>query len=456
MSREETESLAAKIERIGSPVRMLRDTPHSPFKMQYPPVHSNWHEEQSAVYKTAVIFDQSHHMTDVYFKGPDVTRLLSESGTNSFATYGRNRAKQLTVCNDDGYLIGTAVLFGLADDEANLVGPAGAANWVQYRAETGGYDVEVTRDERTHDNTGRRLVYRYEIAGPNAMQVLEKVARTSFDGVPFFHMTEFSIGARQVRGLIHTVIGLPGKESRGMEIFGPIEEGEAVLDALMSAGEEFGLVRAGGIAYYTDSMLTGYPAQPTPAIYSGDKTQAYREWLPGDWYEGKLSVGGSFASGSVEDYYVTPYDFGYGHLVKFDHDFVGREALEQVARQPHRKKVWLIWDREDVVRVWGSSLFDETDRAKYLDTPLGRYARVQCDVVLAGDRPIGISTMCAYTVNVRSWFSIAFIDEADVREGAEVALLWGEENGGTAKRNVEPHSQTAIRATMRTERPSVL
>ena len=457
MSSRGVESLAQKIERIGSPVRMLRDSPHGPFKMQYPPVHSNWQQEQQAVYESAVLFDQSHHMTDVYFKGPDVTRLLSESGTNSFATYGRNRAKQLTICNDDGYLIGTAVLFGLEEFEASLVGPAGAANWVQFRAETGGYDVEVTRDERTHDNAGRRLLYRYEIAGPNAMETIEKVSGRSFDDVGFFQMTEFSIGTMQVRALIHTVIGLPGRDSRGMEIFGPAAEGEAILDAILTAGEEFGLVRAGGLAYYTDSMLTGYPAQPTPAIFSGDKTRAYREWLPGDWYEGKLSVGGSFASENVDDYYVTPYDFGYGHLVKFDHEFVGREALAQMADQPHRQKVWLIWDRDEVMRVIASSLFDdEQNRAKFLDTPLGRYARVHCDTVLVGDKQIGISTVCAYTTNIRSWFSVAFIDPADVRDGSEVEIVWGEENGGTAKRNVEPHKQTTIRATMKTERPSVI
>jgi vanillate/3-O-methylgallate O-demethylase len=457
MGATTNESLAMRIERYGSPIRMLRDAPHSPFKMQYPAVHSNWQDEQRAVYETAVLFDQSHHMTDVYFKGPDVTRLLSESGTNSFATYGRNRAKQLTVCNDRGYMIGTAVLFALADEEASLVGPAGAANWVQYRAQTGGYDVEVTRDERTHDNPGKRRVFRYEIAGPHAMRIMEKVSGESFDDIPFFRLSQFSIAGSSVNALVHTVVGLPGKDSRGMEIFGPLENGPAVIDAVLQAGEEFGLVRAGGITYYTDSMLTGYPAQPTPAIFTGDTTASYRDWLPGDWYEGKLSVGGSFASEDVEDYYVTPYDFGYGHLVKFDHDFVGREALETLASEPHRKKVWLMWNREDVVRVWASALFDEPkNRAKYLDTPIGRYARVQCDAVLIGDRPVGISTVCAYTTNLREWFSVAFIEEADVRDGAEVTVLWGEENGGTAKRNVEPHSQTTIRATMLTERPSVV
>lgn len=447
-----SENLETKLARVGSPVKMLRDSPHGPFKSHYPAAYSNWQEEQRAVFDSAVLFDQSHHMTDVSFEGPDVTRLLSDCGTNSFATYGRDKAKHLVVCTSDGHMVGTAVLFGLEENKASLVGPAGAANWVQYQAETGGYDVEVVRDERTQDNTRGRRLYRYEIGGPHAWSVLEKVNDGPLPDVKFFNMTELNVGGRRVRGLFHTVVGKPGSDSKGMEIFGPIEEGPAVLDALLKAGEEFGLVRAGGLTYYSTSQETGYPAQPIPAIFTGAAFKAYREWLPGDGYEGKLSLGGSFASDHIEDYYVTPYTFGYGHLVRFDHDFIGRQALERFAQEPKRTKVWLRWNEQDVARIYASSLFDGDKRAKYLDTPVGRYARVQCDSVLSGDRQVGISTMCAYTVNSGSWFSVGFVDEADAQDGSEVEILWGEENGGTGKLNVEPHAQTRVRATLRTTR----
>lgn len=448
-----SENLEEKIQRIGSPARMLRDSPSGPFKSPYPIVHSNWQDEQEAWTKTAVLFDQSHHMTDVYFRGPDVVRLLSATATNSFTTYGRDRAKHFVACNEDGRMIGTAVLFGLEDDEANLVGPAAAANWVQYQAEVGGYDVEVVRDERTADNPGRRLTYRYEIEGPLAPAILDKANGGPIEPVPFFRMTELRIAGRRVRALSHTMAGVPGAETTGMEIWGPVDEGPAVLDALMAAGEEFGLVRGGTLAYYTGSIESGYQAQPTPAIYTGERTKPYREWLPGGGYEGKLSIGGSFHSDDIEDYYVTPFDFGYGHLVKFDHDFIGRSALEELAREPHRRKVWLRWNAEDVTRVYASSLFGGESRTKYLDTPLARYARVQADAVHVGDRPVGISTLCGYTVNVQSWMSVAFIDEAAAQDGADVTILWGEENGGTAKQTVERHVQTTIRATVSTRPP---
>ena len=73
---------------------------------------------------------------------------------------------------------------------------------------------------------------------------------------------------------------------------------------------------------------------PLPAVYSGDSLKAYREWLPATGYEASASIGGSFVSSNIDDYYFTPWDLGYGHLVKFDHDFIGRESLEAMADEP--------------------------------------------------------------------------------------------------------------------------
>ena len=66
------------------------------------------------------------------------------------------------------------------------------------------------------------------------------------------------------------------------------------------------------------------------------------------------SLGGSFYSNDITDYYLTPYDLGYGPFVKFDHDFVGRAALEKMATSQKRKKVTLVWNGDDIARVFGS------------------------------------------------------------------------------------------------------
>lgn len=452
-AQQPPESLEAKLALAGDVVRMLRDSPSNRFKFDYPDVYTNWQDEQRGWTRTATLFDQSHHMTDVYFTGPDVDRLLAETGTNSFKTWAPDKAKHFVACTHEGRMIGTAVLFGLAPGKVNVVGPTATANWLQYRAETGGYDVEVMRDERTADQPpgGKRRTFRFEIEGPHTAKILEKLNGAPLEPVRFFGMTRFSIAGRPVRALAHTMAGTPGSESIGYEIWGPVEDGDACWDALLQAGEEFGMVVGGALAYYSGGVESGYAAQPTPAIYSAPELKAYREWLPGNGYEAKLSIGGSYKSDAIEDYYVSPFQFGYDHLVKFDHDFVGRPALEKLAKQPRRKKVWLRWRNEDVQRIYASSLFDGEHRAKYLETPLARYARVELDSVLVDGRPAGISTLRAYTVNVGSWLSIGFLDEETAVDGTEVTIIWGEESGGTAKRSVEHHVQTEVRATVHTQ-----
>ena len=446
------ETLESRLTKWVSPIEMLRNGPSRRFRFPYPDQYTTWQDEQTAWRKSAVFFDQSHHMTDVYLKGPDVRRLLERTATNSFRTFGRDKAKHMVVCNDDGNMIGTCVLFGLEHDEVNLVGPVGAANWVQYQAEIGGYDVEVRRDERSSGWAAQdhRLTYRYEIEGPHAWSVLEKAVGEAIARVPFFAMTDFTISGHRVRALSHTMAGAPGADSMGLEIFGPAADGPAVRDAILAAGDEYDLVMGGALAYYTGGAESGYAGQPTPAIYTGTDLKAYREWLPADGYEGGLSLGGSYRSASVEDYYVSPYEFGYDHLVKFDHDFIGREALQQAATRPGRTKVWLRWNDDDVARVYASSLFDRDRRAKYLDTPLARYSRVHTDAVLVDDQHVGISTHGAYTVNIGSWMSVGFVDEEHAKDGTEVSILWGEESGGTAKLTVEEHAQATIRAMVST------
>ena len=60
---------------------------------------SNWRDEQVAWRETAALFDQSHHMTDLYVEGPDVDRLFSHLGVNTFENFAVDKAKQFVACN---------------------------------------------------------------------------------------------------------------------------------------------------------------------------------------------------------------------------------------------------------------------------------------------------------------------------------------------------------------------
>jgi vanillate/3-O-methylgallate O-demethylase len=172
--------------------------------------------------------------------------------------------------------------------------------------------------------------------------------------------------------------------------------------------------------------------------------KTYREWLPADWYEATGSLGGSFYSDDIEDYYLTPHELGYWPFVKFDHDFVGREALEEMGEEPRRRKVTLAWNGEDVADAIGT-LFRRGDAAKYIDFPLSNYATWPYDRVLKDGEMVGVSSFSGYSYNERSYLSLAMIDP-EIELGSEVTLVWGEEGGGSSKPVVERHVQTELRA----------
>ena len=148
-------------------------------------------------------------MTDMYVEGPDALKVLSMLGVNSFKNFGPSKAKQFVACNYDGYVIGDVILFHLEQNRFNLVGRPSVHNWVQYHCETGGYDVKLERDERTVARPGPivRKAYRYQVQGPNALKVIEKVTGKPVPDVKFFNMTDFQIAGRRVRALRHGMVG---------------------------------------------------------------------------------------------------------------------------------------------------------------------------------------------------------------------------------------------------------
>jgi vanillate/3-O-methylgallate O-demethylase len=435
-----SESLAAALARAGSPVELLRNLSFPPSTFPVKPEFTNWRSEQRSWVETCALLDQSHHMTDLFISGPDALRLLSDIGVNTFANFGVGKAKQFVAVNPEGYLIGDAILFHLEEELFDLVGHPMVIDWVTFHLERGDYDATVERDDNSAVRaSGPPRLYRYELQGPTAAALIEQVSAAPLPDVKFFNMAEFTIAGRRVHGLRHGMAGQPG-----FELFGPWKDADAVLSALLEAGEDHGLVRVGAKAYSTANLESGWVPAPMAALFSDDPLmQEYREWLP---VEKVGSIGGSLTSTDIRDYYLTPYDVGYGKSVKFDHEFIGREALERMAGTPSRTKVTLVWNADDVTAAIGS-LYQPGPGAKYIDMPKARYATHHEDAVVKDGRPAGVSLDCGYLANERVMVSLAVLDSEYADPGTEVTVVWGEQPV-SAKPAVEEHRQVEIRATV--------
>ena len=443
------QTLQQKLDSVGNVVDFLRNQQTGP--NVYPGVpaeYSNWRNEQAAWAKTAVLFNQSYHMVELYVRGPDAFALLEYLAINSFKNFAVNKAKQFVPVTPDGYVIGDVILFYLAENEFSLVGRAPAIEWVEFHAQYpkpdgSKWNVTVERDERTalrSDN--KRKNYRFQLQGPNAMKILGIAMGETPPDLKFFSMAHINIAGKDVIALRHGMAGQPG-----YELFGPWADYDVVHGALVEAGKNDGLTLVGGRAYSSNTLESGWLPSPLPAFYTGDSQMMkdFRAWASENSYGGKASIGGSYVPDSIEGYYLTPWDIGYGHIVKFDHEFVGREALERMAGETHKTKVTLALDPEDVMRVTSSN-YTKGDRAKYMEFPSAVYSMHPFDAVKADGKVIGVSTWIGYSSNEGAMLSLAMIDPAYAEFGREVTLVWGEPNGGTRKPTVEPHVQTEIKA----------
>lgn len=433
------ESLQEALDRSSGPVELLRNAAVPAVPFTGVPVYSNWQSEQRAWRESVALLDLSHHMNDLFISGPDAMRLLSDFGVNTFEGFVVDRAKHFVAVNHDGYSIGDNILFYLADQQFDLVGQPFAIDWIAFNAEHGGYDVDIERDPTTVFRGGLPpRLFRYELQGPLALPLVEALVGGPVPAIKFFSMGHMTIAGIGVRALRHGMAG-----QLGFEFFGPWEDGAAVLDAILDAGEGFDLRRVGAKAYSTANLESGWMPALVPGIFTGEAMAPYREWLP---LSSVGSIGGSFASDDITDYYVTPFDLGYRKIVSYDHDFVGRDRLKELADEVRRERVTLVWDSGHVERALGTIVHDELT-SKYIEVPKARYATHQYDMVMANGGLAGFSTDCGFLANERSFVSLATIDAELSEPGTEVSVVWGEEPN-SAKPLVEPHRQVEIPATV--------
>jgi len=412
-----------------------------------PAEFTNWRREQRAWREAAVLYDQSHHMVNLLIKGPAALRLISDTGINSVASFPVDRAKQFVPTTPGGHVIGDGILFHLEEDHFVFVGRNPVGNWLRFQAETGGYDVEIDFDDRSpsrpYGKPVSRKYWRFQIQGPNAWPVIEKLNGGKVEEVKFFHMDHMELAGERVRTLRHGMAGAPG-----LELWGPYASYEKVRDTILEAGREFGLEPVGSRAYSSNTLESGWIPSPLPGIYTGEELRPYREWLGADSYEAMNALAGSFVSDDIEDYYLNPWELGYGSFVKFDHDFIGRDALQRIDAGSQRKKVTLAWNPEDVAKIFASMFEPEGQDYQVFDLPNANYGSSNYDSVLGPDGShIGVSMFTGYSANERKALSLATI-EPGVEIGTEVRVLWGEPDGGSRKTTVQPHRQIEVRAVV--------
>ncbi|PDS40557.1 aminomethyltransferase [Rhizobium anhuiense] len=433
-------NLESIVNDAGGPVKLLRGSNIGPYTFPViPPEFTNWRDEVRSWKDSVALLELSYHMTELHLRGPDAVKFLSTLATNKFDSFPVLRGKQLVLAGHDGYMIGDAIVFREEEEFLRIVGAPFANDWVQYNAEISGMNVTAVRDDNFSIRSGTRDVFRIQIQGPNALPLVREVSDGTLPDIKFFNIGEFQIAGHAVRALRHGMAGEPG-----YEIYGPWDIQHEIRAAFAEVGQKYGMRKIGAMAYSTTAQESGWMPMPLPAIYHSAEMKPYREWLNQYFLESVASLGGSFLSDKIEDYYVDPVEVGYKSLIDFNHDFIGKEALRERVANPKRKKVTLEWNNDDVMACMNSSLIDPDNGGMFMKLPNPMYATFQSDAIMKGDKRVGISQWLAYSANANRVISLSLVDIEHAEPGTEVTVLWGEPN--SQRLPVGTHQLREIRA----------
>lgn len=405
-------SLQDGIDRAGSPARLLWKPNAPPFKVPViEPEYVGWREEQAAWRQGVTLSDLSHHMSDLFLEGPDATRLLAAVSANDYESFAIGQAKQFVPVTAEGHIVTDGILMRDGPDQYVLSGVPAAQSWVRYHAQKAGYDVRTVVDPDSGIRKGGDpVLFRYQIQGPRAPELLDRAFGGPIPKTKFFHSTPVTLAGKTFRAFRHGMAG-----QIGYEFIGPWQDGAIVKDALMGAGKAVGVVHVGGLAYATNGIESGWIPTPTPGIYTAPELADYRRFLSLYSFEGQKPLHGTFFSDNIEDFYVSPYELGYTKSIAFNHDFIGRAALEKAKDRVMRTKVTLVFNVDDVREVFGANPGFILSYARY---------RIHADSALAG-----MTFYTAWIDPVGTILSLALVDRQYAAPGTPVTLVWGEHPG---------------------------
>src|ERR1700744_867224 len=283
-------SLQDGIEAAGSPMKLLWQQNPKPWNPEnIEPEYAGWQAEQHAWHDAVSLSDVSHYMFDTFIEGPDAIRLLRDVSANNYENFVIGQAKQFIPVTGGGNIITDGILARTGEQSFILTGIPAAQNWVKFHGETGGYDVTFSTDPATAFRGGAApRLFRYQVQGPQARELVETVFGGPLPPSKFFHSVPVALDGRAFSPLRHNMAG-----QDGFEFIGPWEHAAFVKDTLLAAGQKFGLVHVGALAYASASVESGWIPAPIPAIYTDPALEAYRRWLPLFGIEGQRPINGS-------------------------------------------------------------------------------------------------------------------------------------------------------------------
>ena len=261
-------------------------------------------EEHHTVRRAAGMFDVSH-MGEFRVRGPQALPLIQRVCSNDASKLAPGKAQYSCLPNQDGGIVDDLLVYMLAEDDYLLVVNASNIekdwNWIQ-QFNTEGADMQNVSDEMSL----------LAVQGPKAAAALQTLTDADLSAIPYYSFVQGTFaGAPDV---IISATGYTG--AGGFELYVPNAYAKQVWDAVMEAGQPYGLKPIGLGARDTLRLEMGY------CLYGNDITDT-----------------------------TSPLEAGLGWITKFTKDFTNSESLKaQKAAGVERKLVGFLMDGAGIPR----------------------------------------------------------------------------------------------------------
>ncbi|MGD6741892.1 aminomethyl transferase family protein [Streptomyces sp. BH106] len=378
------------------------------------PEYTDWLDE-SLSWKEACYIGDWSFLWQHRFTGPDVLAMLSDITVNSFAKFDIGQSKHAIHTNRDGKVIHEGVLTRLGQQEYMLHGRGGF--WARHYLATTDYDVQVEQDDW----------FILQVSGPRSVDVLEKVAGSGLRDTGFMRVNTIRVAGHDIHALRQGMAG-----EIGFELQGPVAHKQDVYDAIVEAGQDFGIRKLGGRTAPINHLEACFPTIATdyiPAIFEPDTAnylKVFTDSMPA--FAQPAYIAGSYEGRDISEYYRSPVELGWGRNINFDHDFLGREALEAEKACPRRTIRTLVWNADDVLDVQ-ASLFRPGENYPFMDMPRDQRGFMWADKVTVDGKFVGVATSRGYSYYFREMLSLCTIDLAHAEIGTRVTVHWGTPDG---------------------------
>ncbi len=352
-------------------------------------------------------------------KGPEAEKFLSDTCVNNILSMKVGSMRHGVMCNEQGLIMTEGIIIKTAENEFLT---AWMHPYIEYVFAQRKYNAEGI------DLTGKYVIF--QVAGPRSLEILETASGDDLHDIKFARHRTSKIAGKDVRILR---LGMAG--TLAYEVHCDIEVAAEVYEVIWNAGQSYEMKKLGLQAYMMNHTEDGFSQAMYHFLYAWETDLGMKAFLEARpnvaWNVRNPNLVGSLGQ-SMEKRYVTPFDVGYDKIVKFDHEFIGRRALEKIAANPPRTVVTLEWNAEDVMDVYGSQLRGTEEEPYYpiADRPNDAYYQVgsytyHTDYVYVDGKEIGISAGRALSQLYKRMISLAFIDRKYTGLGTEVEVLWG-------------------------------